>query len=634
MSWSPSPPTWPSSPRPGPPSPPATPRPGAGRPPRRRPGRGCARAGRRPPEAGDLADALARVPPTDPGHRPGPEARWALVFTSGTSSDPKAVVCTPAPAPDHRQPHADAAGAGPRRRGLRVHAAVPLQRADGRVGAVAGGRVRSWRWPGASRPRGWLPDVRRYGATWFNYTGKPLSYLLATPEQPDDADNPVRVAFGNEGSPRVLDEFSRRFDVEVIDAFGSTEGAIAVEPRRRVPARGDGGRGRHGHGRGSVGPSVPTGRRCDAGRQRGQPRGVRGRDRQHRGRGALRGLLQQPRGHRAALRNGWYWSGDLGYLDEDRYLYFAGRTADWIRVDGENFPAGPVDEALAAASRRGRRRGLRGARRRTPATRSWPRWCWPRAAQLRPRGGSRPGWTGTRACPPSGGPGTCGSPTELPTTGTNKVVKRTLVHQKYRPDRCGSDELWERGRGDPAFRPFGPEQAQDDARRAGRSGTRTVLGPLMDLGFTPEEHGLRRRGPRLAGRAPGEVPQFADLDEEVEWGRPLAGPHGRGALGRDLLARGVRGPGGLAGAGGPVQPGVRTGRGTPTGESGGASTWRGRPCSPTAPRTRSSGGSRASSTRRRSGASCSPSPTPAATWPPCAPGPSRPPTTGAAPVGG
>ena len=48
---------------------------------------------------------------------------------------------------------------------------------------------------------GWLADVRRYGSTYFNYTGKPLAYLLATPEQPDDADNSLRVAFGNEGSP-------------------------------------------------------------------------------------------------------------------------------------------------------------------------------------------------------------------------------------------------------------------------------------------------------------------------------------------------------------------------------------------------------------------------------------------------
>ena len=39
--------------------------------------------------------------------------------------------------------------------------------------------------------------------------------------------------------------------------------------------------------------------------------------------------------------------GDLGYLDDDRYLYFAGRNADWIRVDGENFPAQPIENDVA-----------------------------------------------------------------------------------------------------------------------------------------------------------------------------------------------------------------------------------------------------------------------------------------------
>ena len=41
-------------------------------------------------------------------------------------------------------------------------------------------------------------------------------------------DNSLRVAFGNEGSPEVIETFGRRFGVEVIDAFGATEGGIAV----------------------------------------------------------------------------------------------------------------------------------------------------------------------------------------------------------------------------------------------------------------------------------------------------------------------------------------------------------------------------------------------------------------------
>ena len=75
---------------------------------------------------------------------------------------------------------------------------------------------------------GWLPDIRRYGSTYFNYTGKPLAYLLAQPEQADDADNPLRVSFGNEGSPEVVESFGRRFGLEVIDAYGATEGGVAV----------------------------------------------------------------------------------------------------------------------------------------------------------------------------------------------------------------------------------------------------------------------------------------------------------------------------------------------------------------------------------------------------------------------
>src|SRR5260370_42307837 len=68
---------------------------------------------------------------------------------------------------------------------------------------------------------GWLPDIRRYQTTYFNYTGKPLAYILATPERPDDADNSLRVAFGNEGSPEIVDRSAAPFGVDGTDPYSS-----------------------------------------------------------------------------------------------------------------------------------------------------------------------------------------------------------------------------------------------------------------------------------------------------------------------------------------------------------------------------------------------------------------------------
>src|SRR5260370_41252989 len=87
-----------------------------------------------------------------------------------------------------------------------------------------------------SRTR-WLSDIRRYGATFFNYTGKPLAYILSTPPQPDDHVNPLRICYGNGGSPRVVAEFEGRFGCRVIDVFGSTAGGVGVTRQPADPPK-------------------------------------------------------------------------------------------------------------------------------------------------------------------------------------------------------------------------------------------------------------------------------------------------------------------------------------------------------------------------------------------------------------
>lgn len=64
------------------------------------------------------------------------------------------------------------------------------------------------------------------------------------------------------------------------------------------------------------------------------------------GAAGFEGYWRNSEAEAARVRNGWYWTGDLAYRDEDDFFYFGGRDFDWLRVDGENFAAAPVEELL------------------------------------------------------------------------------------------------------------------------------------------------------------------------------------------------------------------------------------------------------------------------------------------------
>jgi fatty-acyl-CoA synthase len=65
------------------------------------------------------------------------------------------------------------------------------------------------------------------------------------------------------------------------------------------------------------------------------------------GAAGFEGYYNNDEANAARVRNGWYWSGDLGYRDEDGWAYFGGRDFEWMRVDGENFAAAPIERILA-----------------------------------------------------------------------------------------------------------------------------------------------------------------------------------------------------------------------------------------------------------------------------------------------
>ncbi|GAA4825590.1 long-chain-fatty-acid--CoA ligase [Nocardioides caeni] len=294
----------------------------------------------------DLLERQAGAPLPD--HRSSPDDLLMLIFTSGTSGDPKAVRVT------------DQKVSGPgvllgERFGLSAgeeqdiaYVSMPMFHSNaimaGWAPALAtGSAVALARRFSAS---GFLVDVRRHGATYANYVGKPLTYVLATPEQPDDADNPLRLVFGNEANEADIAAFAERFGCEVVDSYSSTENAVIVQRRPGMPA-------------GSLGMPLEGIKVLDSETASETADAVFDGDGallnadeaigelvNTAGRGAFAGYYKDDDAEADRMRGGMYWSGDLAYRDADGWVYFAGRTGDWLRVDGENLAAAPIERVL------------------------------------------------------------------------------------------------------------------------------------------------------------------------------------------------------------------------------------------------------------------------------------------------
>jgi fatty-acyl-CoA synthase len=268
-----------------------------------------------------------------------------LIFTSGTSGDPKAVNVTQAKVAFPGLFLSDRLGLRP---GDVAYLSMPMFHSNAIMAgwgpALASGATMAL----ARRftASGFLADVRRFGATYANYVGKPLTYIMATPEQPDDADNPLRIVFGNEANERDIAGFGRRFGCVVVDSYSSTENAVIVQRTQDMPP---GSLGRPLDGVKVLDPDTmeetadaefgPEGRLLNADEATGELVNTQGA-------GAFAGYYKDPEAEAERMRGGMYWSGDLAYRDADGFVYFAGRTADWLRVDGENIAAAPVERIL------------------------------------------------------------------------------------------------------------------------------------------------------------------------------------------------------------------------------------------------------------------------------------------------
>nr|BBH93311.1 AMP-dependent ligase [Thermogemmatispora argillosa] len=198
-----------------------------------------------------------------------------------------------------------------------------------------------------SRRRFWS-WVERYEATWISLVPTIVALLLESEERP--AFLPGRLRFARSASaplpPANLRAFEERFGIPLIETYGLSEAGSQVAANPLPPAL---------HKPGSVGRPTGVAMRICAPR----PNGAGPEDRA----GALCDLPPGEVGEiciagpnvisayedgagASSFQDGWFRTGDLGYFDEDGYLFIKGRLREVINRGGENIAPREIEETL------------------------------------------------------------------------------------------------------------------------------------------------------------------------------------------------------------------------------------------------------------------------------------------------
>ncbi|HOC58605.1 MAG TPA: AMP-binding protein [Smithellaceae bacterium] len=278
-----------------------------------------------------------------------------VIYTSGTSGLPKGVPCT----------HIKLFGAGFVVQGAvkltkeeRGYISMPLFHSNAwYIGIlpqmIVGGSFVLKRKFSASA---FEEDMLKYGVVFLNYVGQPLHYIIDALERKygsgeavekslaKDPRNKFRKAYGNGASVNDRVKLKRYLNMDhIYEIYGSTEAVITTANRPGDPI----------DSVGQVDASVKIlndeGRECEPGivdangaltnydKAVGEIcRKVGENNLRFEGYYGNQGATSQK------FCNGWYHSGDLGHVrmvHGKRYMFFNGRTDDWIRKDGENFSA-------------------------------------------------------------------------------------------------------------------------------------------------------------------------------------------------------------------------------------------------------------------------------------------------------
>ena len=276
-----------------------------------------------------------RVPDLDMSSR-DPDSAMQLIFTSGTTGDPKGIVMT------HRRYCATSAavsalfGYVPEDR---PYSGLSLTHANAQIvtlGASLTAGMRAVLSRRFTKSRLW--DITRtYGCTTFTLLGGMTTAIYSEPLRADDADNPVRIVVSAGMPAAIWEEFERRFNVQIVEFYGAAEGGLTVKPLGVGPI-------------GSIGKPIPTleYRLVDE-TDSDCPAGIPGELLFRHANGAPFKVeyFGNPDASARKCKDGWLRMGDIVRQDQNGWLFFEYRKGGGIRHNGDFVNTAFVEKAIA-----------------------------------------------------------------------------------------------------------------------------------------------------------------------------------------------------------------------------------------------------------------------------------------------
>jgi carnitine-CoA ligase len=190
-----------------------------------------------------------------------------------------------------------------------------------------------------------LDQARKYGATIVVLVQAVIPWVWGQAPKEDDADNPIRTVVAGNMPAAIYRDFEKRFGVKFQTIYSLTEATFSIMgPREGTQERKPGGIGvpmEHPD------PAIRNEVRIVDENSNEVSQGKQG-EIVVRNPAVMLEYFKNPKATAETKRDGWIHSGDIGYADEDGYLFFVGRKKDVIRRRGELISPGEIEAALNA----------------------------------------------------------------------------------------------------------------------------------------------------------------------------------------------------------------------------------------------------------------------------------------------